>query len=412
MLRYLQAFEDTFTAAVNTLRANKLRSALTLLGIVIGVVAIISMAATTEGLRRRINADLQSLGTGVFQVQKWPQNGNWRDRWKYEKRKNFTLDNVEQLQQACGSCLRIAAEAWSPPVTVMSTNGTAVQGVALAGGTANFFDNNGFNLGAGRLYTEAEAMGGADVLVLGRDVTDVLFPDVNPVDQEVRIKSRVFRVIGVLESRGSGLGGSFDKLVVMPIRTFLLLSGERQAIALTIQAADPAKLGRTQDQVITALRRLRAVPPHAENDFEMFSNDSMQESFEEMTGTIEFASIGISAISLLIGGIGVMNIMFVAVTERTSEIGVRRALGARRRRILAQFSTEAIMLTSFGGILGILLGWFVSYLVRMLVGIPTVVPMWAIILSMASAGGIGLLFGIYPAFRASQLDPVEAMRHE
>jgi putative ABC transport system permease protein len=177
-------------------------------------------------------------------------------------------------------------------------------------------------------------------------------------------------------------------------------------------ARDPERIGVAQDEVVALIRRARGTPPEAENDFDMYSNRSIQERFDEMSGAVSAASVGICAIALLIGGIGVMNIMLVAVTERTSEIGVRRALGARRRRILGQFVLEAALLTSVGGVLGVALGAFVAFLVKALVGLPTMVPGWAIVLSMITAGGTGLVFGIYPAWRASRLDPVEAMRHE
>jgi putative ABC transport system permease protein len=199
---------------------------------------------------------------------------------------------------------------------------------------------------------------------------------------------------------------------VLPIGAFLPLYGSQRSLNVTVQVRDPARIARTQDEVVSILRRARGVPPEAENDFELFSNESMQETFDSMAAIIAAASIGICAIALLIGGIGVMNIMLVSVTERTSEIGLRRALGARRRRILAQFLVEAVTLTSIGGALGVALGSGVAALIEILVFIPTAVPGWAVALSMVSAGVVGLAFGIYPAFRASRLDPVEAMRRE
>jgi putative ABC transport system permease protein len=284
--------------------------------------------------------------------------------------------------------------------------------VQIVGGTAYVFDNNGYGPATGRLFDEGEASGGSNVVVIGADVADVLFPREDPIGQTVRIKGRRFRVIGTLVRRGQQMGGSLDNLVAIPIAAWLPLFGNHQSLNVTIQARDPERIGRCQDEVIGILRRARGVAPEAENDFDMFSNDSMQEQFDRMSTIIAAASVGICAIALLIGGIGVMNIMLVSVTERTSEIGLRRALGARRKRILAQFLVEAIVLASFGGILGILIGAAIAELVRIMVDIPTVVPAWAVMLSMLSAGGVGLAFGIYPAWRASRLDPVEAMRRD
>ena len=409
----LRAFVDTLRSALRSLRANKLRSALTLLGIVIGVVAVVAMAATTEGLRRKISADLAQLGTGVFQVQKWPvMGGGPRNHRKFEKRKNFTLADVRLLEDKCVTCLRIAGEVWSHGGKVSAGERSTQPGVPITGGTAAFFDNNGFGLGAGRYFTEGETESGADVAVIGGDVAEALFPGEDPLGQRIRVRSQTYRVVGLLERRGSTFDGSYDNLVVIPLSTFLPLYGQRQSLNLTIQVRDPERMQRTQDEVVALLRRARGVPPEAENDFDVFSNQSMQETFENLSGMVATASIGICAIALLIGGIGVMNIMLVSVTERTSEIGLRRALGARRRRILGQFIAEAIALTTSGGVLGIILGAGVAKLVKVMVDIPTVVPAWAVLLSLASAGGVGLVFGIYPAMRAARLDPVEAMRRE
>jgi putative ABC transport system permease protein len=414
-MRWIRAFLDTLDGALGTLTAHKLRAALTLLGIVIGVVAVVSMAATVEGLRRAIDHDLGQLGTGVFQVQKQPVFGD-RMQPKYERRKNFTLANVALLQQRCESCLHVAGEVWQFGDAVKRPSaegdvGTS-RGLAVVGGTAEVFDNNGYALASGRLFDEGEALAGSDVVVLGSDVVDLLFPGEDPVGQNVRIRGKLFRVIGTLVRRGSALGGSEDNLVTIPIASYLTLFGTQKSLNITIQARDPGRVGRAQDEVKSLLRKARGVPPEADDDFEMFSNSSIQETFARISGAIAFASIGICAIALLIGGIGVMNIMLVAVTERTSEIGLRRALGARRRRILLQFVIEAVLLTTAGGILGIILGGGVSLVVKILVSIPTVVPAWAVMLSITSSASVGLLFGIYPAWRASRLDPIEAMRHE
>jgi putative ABC transport system permease protein len=407
------SFADTLVAAVRTLRANKLRSALTLLGIVIGVVAVVAMAATIEGLRRKISSDLAQLGSGVFQVQKQPTGGfNDNDRSKFDKRKDFTLRDVDLLDSQCLSCLKVGGEAWEFGRDISAVGHPNEIMAASVGATAAFFDNNGYALANGRLFTEGEARSGMGVVVIGADVVDVLFPNESPIGNTLFVRGHRFRVIGTLVRRGEQLGGSLDNLVALPIGAFMPIYGSKRSLNVTVQARDPARIGRTQDEVTALLRRARGVPPEAENDFEMFSNASLQDSFDKLTGIVAAASIGICAIALLIGGIGVMNIMLVSVTERTSEIGLRRALGARRRRILAQFMVEAVMLTSIGGALGVAVGAGLAALIQVLVHIPTAVPMWAVMLSMTAAGGVGLVFGIYPAYRASRLDPVEAMRRE
>jgi putative ABC transport system permease protein len=408
----ITSFADTLVAAIRTLRANKLRSVLTLLGIVIGVVAVVAMAATIEGLRRKISSDLAQLGTGVFQVQKQPAGGfGDNDRAKYEKRKDFTLRDVDLLQAECTSCIRVGGETWEFGRDVSAGGRPTQSATASVGATAAFFDNNGYARATGRLFTEGEARSGMGVVVIGADIADVFFPNESPIDNWLFVRGQRFRVIGTLTRRGEQLGGSLDNIVVMPIAAFMPIFGSRRSLNVTVQARDPARIGRTQDEVTALLRRARGVPPEADNDFEMFSNASLQDTFDQLTGIVAAASIGICAIALLIGGIGVMNIMLVSVTERTSEIGVRRALGARRRRILAQFIVEAVMLTSIGGALGVAIGAGLAELIEIVVHIPTAIPMWAVVLSMLAAGGVGLVFGIYPAYRASRLDPVEAMRH-
>jgi putative ABC transport system permease protein len=407
------SFADTLMAAIRTLRANKLRSALTLLGIVIGVVAVVAMAATIEGLRRKISHDLAQLGSGVFQVQKQPTGGfNDNDRAKYDKRKDFTLRDVDLLQSQCTSCLNVGGETWEFGRDVTAGGRPSQTMAASVGATAAFFDNNGYALAGGRLFTEGEARSGMSVVVIGADIADLLFANESPIDNTLFVRGHRFRVIGTLTRRGEQLGGSLDNIVVMPISAFMPIFGSRRSLNVTVQAREPARIGRAQDEVTALLRRARGVAPEADNDFEMFSNASLQDTFDKLTGIVAAASVGICAIALLIGGIGVMNIMLVSVTERTSEIGLRRALGARRRRILAQFMVEAVMLTSIGGALGVAIGTGVAALIEVFVRIPTAVPMWAVVLSMAAAGGVGLVFGIYPAYRASRLDPVEAMRRE
>jgi putative ABC transport system permease protein len=411
--RVVRAVSDTVSQALRSLGANLLRSSLTLLGIVIGIVAVVAMGATTEGLRNKIHEDLAMLGTGVFQVQKWPHGFGRHDRAKYERRKNFTIADVTLLESRCTQCLRVAGEAWAFGQSITAGSRVGRQGAHLAGGTVGFFDNNGYALASGRFFTDADLAAASDVAVIGSDVVDLLFPGEEPLGRFVNVGKQRYRVIGTIQRRGQSLGGhSQDNIVVLPLTTFLPRFGRRQSLNITIQARDPAQTHRAEDEVVAILRRARGVPPEAENDFELFSNESMQEEFDRLTGSIAAASVGISAIALLIGGIGVMNIMLVSVTERTAEIGIRRALGARRRRILGQFISESVVLTTVGGLLGLLIGAGVAVLVRILVGLPTVVPMWAVAWALAVAAATGVVFGSYPAYRASRLDPVEAMRHE
>jgi putative ABC transport system permease protein len=409
----MRAFADTLFSALRVLGAHKLRSALTLLGIVIGVVAVVGMSAVMAGLDSAMHKQMEQLASNVFQVQKWPAGPSFGGRnWaKIEKRKNFTLGEVEYLSQHCQSCLRVAGEAWNMAQKV-SAGDKIKQNVQVVGGTESFFDNNAYALGSGRFYTDGEIAAGAEVVVLGSDVVDVLFPGRNPIGEEVRIANRQFRVIGTIERRGSSFEGSIDNIASIPITRWMQLFGTQQSLNVTVMVRNPDKVGAAQDEVVSLIRKIRHTPPEEENDFDMFTNRSMQEQFNNIMGMFTTVTLVVTGISLIIAGIGVMNIMFVAVTERTSEIGVRRALGARRRRILLQFIMEAAMLTTLGGLLGIALAFFAAYLIRVLSGVPTEVQTWAVAIGVMVAAGTGLVFGIYPAWRASRLDPVEAMRHE
>ncbi|HEY8209821.1 MAG TPA: FtsX-like permease family protein, partial [Myxococcaceae bacterium] len=251
-----------------------------------------------------------------------------------------------------------------------------------------------------------------EVMVLGPDVVDAVFPHDDPLGQEVRLKGRPFRVVGVLQRRGSVMGESLDRLALIPARTFVRLWGPERAkqMDLEVLAASAEDFQRAQDEVTTLLRRRRGLSPQDETDFELGTNESNSKTVNEFSETVTAAGFGVCVLSLLVGGIGILNIMLVSVTERTQEIGIRKALGARRRRIMAQFTIEAVMLSLVGGAIGIGLGFAVSALVHWVVFLPAQVPAWAVLLAVVMSSGVGLVFGIYPAARASRLDPVEAMR--
>jgi putative ABC transport system permease protein len=409
----MRAFLDNLRLAFGTFLGNPLRSLLTLLGIVIGVTTVITMMALIEGLRIKVNRDLSQLGANTFQATKWP-SGFGRFNWqKYAKRPDLTVDDARAIVESCPSVGAVGPADDDGGQKVTTSDSETRPNVRIVGATPEYPETSGITLASGRFFTETEAVDGRSVAVVGVDVTEALFPGADPLNHEIRIKGRPFTIIGVLQRRGSFLGMvSMDNLAIMPLRTFQPLYGKNRSLDLNIQARDPSLVEKAQDEVSNLLRRRRGVGPQEEDNFEVVTNESMTESFNQLSQVITIAGFGVCLLSLVVGGIGILNIMLVSVTERTKEIGIRKALGARKRRILGQFATEAIMLALVGGAIGVAVGFGLAFLGRWMLGFPTVVPPWAVALSLGMSSGVGLIFGIYPAARAARLDPVEAMRSE
>ncbi|XXF75104.1 ABC transporter permease [Myxococcaceae bacterium GXIMD 01537] len=409
----MRAFLDNLRLALGTFLGNPLRSLLTLLGIVIGVTTVITMMALIEGLRLKVNKDLSQLGANTFLVAKFPSGfsrGNWQ---RYAKRKNLKLEDARAIRESCPSVSAVGVSDDQGGQKIATASAETRPNVTVIGSTSEYIDTSGMSISSGRYFGDSEDVDGRSVAVLGLDVADLLFPGRNPLGYEIRIKGRPFTVIGVLQRRGSFLGMvSMDNNVVVPLRSFQQLFGKSRSLDLNVQAADATLVQKAQDEVTTLMRRRRDVAPRAPNDFEVQTNESMTETFNDLSKVITIAGFGVCLLSLVVGGIGILNIMLVSVTERTKEIGIRKALGARKRRILGQFATEAIMLALVGGAIGVGLGFGLAILGRWVLGFTMLVPPWAVALSLGMSSGVGLVFGIYPAARAARLDPVEAMRSE
>jgi len=407
----LQARLDDLRLATGAFRAHRLRAGLTLLGIVIGVFTVVAMMSLLHGLQASIDKNMGGLGSDVFQIQRLPNFQFGRLPPEIQRRKNLTLGQVLLLRQVLPDAAQVGGEVWENGKE-LTARGKTAEGVTVAGGTPEFFTNNTLPIGSGRGYTEAEAMGAARVVVLGASVVDVLFPDTNPVGQRVRLGSADLEVIGTIERQGgSPLGGNPDNIISVPIALFLELYGTGRSLNITVMATSRQDMPRLQDHAISAFRVIRGLEAGAENDFDMFSNESARATFDELAGTVTAAGLVICAFSLVVGGIGVMNIMLVAVTERTRDIGLRKALGARRSRVLWQFVIEAVLLAFLGGVIGVALASGGTLIGRYL-DFPAEVPLWAVALGLGVSSGIGLLAGLYPAWRASRLDPAVALRAE
>jgi putative ABC transport system permease protein len=384
---------------------------LTLLGIVIGVFTVVAMMALLNGLRKSIDKQLGALGADVFQLQRFPavQFGDFSAEIK--ARKKINLSHVRQLRDMVPQAKQIGAEIWEYGKTA-GANGNTDQGVQVAGGTPEFFTINNLPVASGRGYTDAEASDGARVAVIGASVVDALFPAEEPLGKKVKLGRMELEVIGTIERQGGmPLGDNPDNTIGVPIALFMELYGTSRSVVIGVMAHDHDSMKKLQDQAVGAFRRVRGLDTAKENDFEIVSNDSLRGMFDNLATVVTIASAFMCFLSLIVGGIGVMNIMLVAVTERTREIGLRKALGARRMRILMQFVIEAILLASFGGAIGVALGYCASWVGQFL-KFPAEVPLWAVVLGIGVSCGVGLIAGIYPAWRASRLDPAVALRDE
>ncbi len=406
---------DNVELALSTLRANPLRSLLTVLGIVIGTGTVVAMMALTEGLKEQVATSMSVLGAGSFQIQRWPAIGGPSTDWmKYRKRKPLTAEQGLALRELCPSVARVALvqSVW-PREAVATRERTTKPNVDINGSTPEYEQVNGLTIAEGRFISQADLELDRNVAVIGADVADVLFPSRSPLGETMRLRSSTFTVIGVVERMGSILGlESRDSFVVIPLASFGRIFGRQHDMAFAVQAADPKQMAKAQDEAVATLRRLRGVQKDQEDDFDVFSNESLTGTFQSLSSVVAAATFGLCALALIVGGIGIMNIMLVSVVERTREIGVRMALGARRRRLLTQFVLEAVTLSLVGGLLGVLVGAGVALFAREAYRVPASVPTWAVLLALGSACLSGLVFGIYPAMRASRLDPVEAMRAE
>ncbi|HEY4120971.1 MAG TPA: ABC transporter permease [Byssovorax sp.] len=402
---------DDLRLAQAALGAHRMRSGLTLLGIVIGVFTVVAMMSLLNGLQSSINKNMGGLGADVFQIQRFPNFNFGALSPEIMRRKNLTLAQTVALREALPLAKQVGGEVWEGGKDVKAGGNTA-SGVEVGGGTAEFFTNNNLPIGAGRPYTEAEVDDASRVIVLGATVVDVLFPGQDPIGQRVRLGRVELEVIGTLERQGgSPFGGNPDNLISIPIGLFFQLYGTGRSLNITVMAKTHGDMARLQDLATGSFRRIRGLQAQNDNDFDVYSNESARSTFNQLADTVTAAGLLMCTFALVVGGIGVMNIMLVAVTERTREIGLRKALGARRGRVLMQFIIEAVLLASFGGVLGVALGFGATWLGTFL-AFPAEVPMWAVALGLGVSSGIGLAAGIYPAWRASRLDPAVALRIE
>ncbi|HUJ71181.1 MAG TPA: ABC transporter permease [Verrucomicrobiae bacterium] len=407
---------ENLLMAMNALATHKLRSALTMLGVLVGVFSIIAMMTAMRALKNAIETDMSELGAQTFAIQRWPVNqfaAGARDWEKYWRRKYVTLAQGREVQEKAtlASSVGIEGDFWIGEVeTRYKKTAPTVQ---LLGETAGSFQARNWNLDDGRAISENDVDDARDVCVLGGALAKTAFPFGKAVGEEIKINGYKYTVVGVLVPKGGSLGDQEDSFAIIPISTALNRYGRRwEDLTILVQVSNLASYDDCIEQVRGILRAVRKVPPHAEDDFEMFSNDSRIAQFNQVTRAVRIGVTVISSMALIAAGIGIMNIMLVSVTERTREIGIRRAVGAKKRNIMAQFIMEAVVLCEVGGVIGVLLGIGGGNVVAHFLKVPTVVPFdWAF-LGLVICSTVGIVFGTYPAWKAARIDPIESLRYE
>ena len=411
---------ESVKMALQTVRANKLRSGLTILGIVIGVTTVITISSVISGLNNRVQAWVSSLGSNVFWVFHMPVIGV-RPTAEMLARKKLTFDDVLALRTlphvvaADGGYQHVKSQFRVGDVSV-KYNGKKIAGTILQGSTTQVGLVTDLTFIQGRLWTDEEDQRAEHVVVLGHDTWEELFGDQNAIGKEVNIETGLYTVIGVLDKQKQPFGGGknpADNMAYFPLGTFHNLHPEDKDMWVSVKYDDPKNRALVEEEIREMLRIHRKVKVDKPDDFEIFGPDSLSKLWNQLTGGLVLFMIAVSSVGLMVGGVGVMNIMLVSVTERTREIGVRKAIGATKRTLLVQFTTEAVTLCAIGGVIGIFVGAILTWIIHALpIGLPATMSTVWVLTGFTVSCAIGLIFGIYPAWKAANLDPIEALRYE
>lgn len=397
---------EAFKLAIRTIRRNALRSFLTVLGIVIGVGAVIGMVTTGQGTTAQVTADMAKLGTNLLMVRTGRGFGP-----PTAASKNFSLDDVNAMEVQIPG-VRIAVPSGSRNMTAIYGNEN--YNTSVTGTDNRFFDARQWSLAQGRLFQLGELSAGSSVCVIGETVRKALFGKSKPIGETIRLEKLSCSVVGLLAAKGASTAGpDQDDVIVIPLRTFQRrVSGNRDVSSMIIVAKDGVSTTKVQRDVQRLLRERRRIKPGEDDDFDVMDTKQMASTMTSVTNTLTGLLSAVAAVSLLVGGIGIMNIMLVSVTERTREIGIRLAIGAQARQVLLQFLVEAVVLSLFGGLAGIAAGLAFAAFATSMLGVPYIVDVSTVVVAFAFSALVGIVFGYFPAQRASRLNPIEALRHE
>ena len=396
--------------ALSGIRANKLRSFLTLLGTIIGVASVISVVSFVEGMNRYVTDKILNAGANVFQVDKY---GLVMSREAFDianRRPDVTLDDADALRAGMVSATLVVPMTESR--AVLRFRNKTMKGVNVHGRGAGYDVVDDIAIKDGRHLSDFDDRQRRPVCVIGPEVAEELFENVDPVGREIRVGGQNFEVVGLTVAKGKLMGQSQDRFVTIPVQTFMKMFMERGSLAIAVKSIDEASLPLAQQEARNILRGLRHQRPGQPDAFGITTSDTFLQLYHAVTGGLFVVTIGVAAISLLVGGIVIMNIMLVSVTERTREIGIRKALGAKRRDIMTQFLVESTTLSLSGGLIGIVLGGGLALLVGAISPLPAALSLPAVLMGILMSTGVGVFFGSYPAVRAARLDPIEALRYE
>lgn len=404
---------EILRSSIESIKANKLRSMLTTIGIVIGVMTVIGVMSVISGLKKNVATSFSQLGANVLYVDKYPWFAGHlsREQWdKIRKRDDLDMREVQALEKY-GTSFKYVSPLVQRRLKVEKDEKEAPE-VEINGTSEDFPKIINQNVDLGHFFSKDDIKYKRHVCILGHDVVSTLFPEENPIGNKVKIQGRQFSVIGILEERGEMMGHSMDNIALIPFTTMTEFTGtRRRSITIAIYAENEEE---AREEIKWILRSVRNLGPEEDDDFSINSSEAMIQQFNQLTKTIFLISIAVAAISLIVGGIGIMNIMLVSVSERTREIGVRKAIGAKSGEILGQFLMESVVICLVGGFLGIFLGASITKLISIMSNgnLPFYIPIWSIFLGFGFCFSIGVFFGYYPARKASKLSPVEALRYE
>ena len=404
---------ESIAIALQSIWANKLRSFMTLLGNIVAVTSIVTVVSLIQGVNSMVSsAILTDVGADAFTIQLVPPDGTLTEDEEERTRNNpnLTVGEADAVRAFSPAITSVMAQAQRRGT--MTYRDYVIENIQIQGVTSEYIDFATFDAERGRMMTPAEVARNRPVVLLGWDVADQIFGDINPLDKVIKIEGVHFRVVGVSARKGAVFGASMDGFAVIPLGAHEKLFGARQSLSLMVKPASPDLLQTAMDDATVALRVARRLKPSEPDNFGIFTSDTLLGLYEQATTGIFAVLVGIVALSLVVGGIVIMNIMLMVVSERTREIGLRKALGARRKDILSQVLTESITLSTCGGLVGIALGFLVAQVISMLTPLPARLEPWSVILGIGITAAVGLFFGAFPAARAARLDPIEALRRE